>query len=132
MIKTARLPHELKPICRELIDRFPNGAVVLLRGELGAGKSEFVRQFASIFGYESASPTFGIMHEYAADFRHFDLYRIGSGGFFERGLHECALEGWAFIEWADEAIERFLAQEQVACVQVQIDVENDARVVSYE
>jgi tRNA threonylcarbamoyladenosine biosynthesis protein TsaE len=60
----------------------PAGAVIILSGELGAGKTQFVKGLACGLGSEDAvtSPTFTLMHEYTSlgwpVLYHFDLYRL--------------------------------------------------------
>ncbi|GHV07373.1 tRNA threonylcarbamoyladenosine biosynthesis protein TsaE [Campylobacterota bacterium] len=125
--------EEFDTICSELIAQFPNGVIVLLRGALGSGKTAFVKRFARQFGIDdAASPSFGIMHQYAPNLTHIDLYRVGSAEFFARGLAESLFVGWAFVEWADEAIERYLREEQTPFTTVSIALEGERRVVSYE
>jgi tRNA threonylcarbamoyl adenosine modification protein YjeE len=126
----VKTPQDFDPICRDLLARYPSGAIALLSGVLGAGKTAFVKRFASIVGItETASPSFGIMHEYAPNFRHFDLYRVGSETFFARGLHETLESGWNFIEWADEAIENYLSKISAQCVKIAIELDGDRRLV---
>ena len=82
--------------------------VVALRGDLGAGKTHFVK--GVVAGYGSAdpvtSPTFTILHEYRGGrlpVFHFDFYRLEDRGEVERLGFEEYLEdgGLAVIEWAD-------------------------------
>ncbi|MDR0746963.1 MAG: tRNA (adenosine(37)-N6)-threonylcarbamoyltransferase complex ATPase subunit type 1 TsaE [Helicobacteraceae bacterium] len=133
MVYKAPLPEDYDPICRDLLSRFKDGAVVLLEGALGSGKTAFVKRFALCLGAgEAISPTFGIMHEYAPNFRHFDLYRVGSKGFFERGLHEFLGDGWAFIEWADAPLARFLQEEEIEFFTIAFKLEDNCRTLIYE
>ncbi|MDR3162946.1 MAG: tRNA (adenosine(37)-N6)-threonylcarbamoyltransferase complex ATPase subunit type 1 TsaE [Helicobacteraceae bacterium] len=133
MLYKAPLTEDYDPICRDLISRYKDGAVVLLDGVLGSGKTAFVKRFALCFGAgEAASPTFGIMHEYAPGFRHFDLYRVGGRGFFEHGLHEFLGGGWAFIEWADASLVRFLREEEIEFLQIAFRLEGNCRALIYE
>lgn len=89
------------------------GDVVLLRGEMGAGKSVLTRAAARGMGVEGPvpSPTFTILniHE-GTDLRlyHFDLYRLeGADALYEMGLEEYipASDGATFIEWPEMAEE---------------------------
>ncbi|MGE4295580.1 MAG: tRNA (adenosine(37)-N6)-threonylcarbamoyltransferase complex ATPase subunit type 1 TsaE [Campylobacterales bacterium] len=121
-------PEAFDPLCDALIAAHPKGAVVLLEGTLGAGKSTFAARFAAKLGYsESASPTFGVMHEYGPNLRHYDLYRIGSDGFFGRGLHETLEGGWALIEWPDARLERYLNEMDYTTVKLTITPEGRNR-----
>ncbi|MDR2153083.1 MAG: tRNA (adenosine(37)-N6)-threonylcarbamoyltransferase complex ATPase subunit type 1 TsaE [Helicobacteraceae bacterium] len=128
---SAANPEALDPICADLLSRFKDGTIALLSGVLGAGKTEFVKRFALALGVtEVASPSFGIMHEYAPNLRHFDLYRVGSETFFARGLQETLESGWNFIEWADEAIENYLKKNAIAYIKIAIELRGDLRLIS--
>ena len=77
----------------DLAHRLKSGDVLAFRGGLGAGKTAFVRGLARGLGWEGevSSPTFALVHEYAATppLYHFDMYRIHtfddlySTGFFD-------------------------------------------------
>ncbi len=89
---------------------FPDGSLVVLSGELGTGKTVFVKGLAKGMGLEkdtATSPTFNIVHEYRGEreLYHFDLYRltdtselveIGWDDYLERG-------GVAVVEWGEKA-----------------------------
>ena len=87
------------------------GDVVLLRGEMGAGKSVLTRAAARAMGVTGPvpSPTFTILniHEGSAlRLYHFDLYRLESAdALYEMGLEEYipADDGASFIEWPEMA-----------------------------
>ena len=88
---------------------FP-GAVVALVGPLGAGKTHLVRAVAEGLGLRDSrvvsSPTFGLIHEYAArlPIYHFDVYRLKSPAeFLDLGASEYFESGGVcLIEWADK------------------------------
>ncbi len=84
------------------------GAVVLLYGELGAGKTAFVRGMARGLGAapdDVSSPTFTIIQEYAgrsATLYHIDLYRLAPAEIDDLGLDDLIDSGGIVaIEWAD-------------------------------
>jgi tRNA threonylcarbamoyladenosine biosynthesis protein TsaE len=93
----------------ELTARLKPGDIVLVRGELGAGKTTLVRGAARALGVSDpvTSPTFAIGHRYrgsAVTVSHLDLYRLA-------GLHEeepALLDDYlgpgtiAFVEWPEE------------------------------
>jgi tRNA threonylcarbamoyladenosine biosynthesis protein TsaE len=84
------------------------GAIVLLTGDLGAGKTAFVRGLAEALGINTAdvsSPTFTIIQEYRGGrllMRHVDLYRLTPREVDELGLDEMTLDpAVTAIEWPD-------------------------------
>lgn len=83
------------------------GDVILLYGELGAGKTAFVRGLARGLGAEEgdvSSPTFTIIQEYAGRLTlyHVDLYRLEPKEVDDLGLDELvSADGVVAIEWAD-------------------------------
>ena len=82
------------------------GDVVLLIGELGAGKTTFVRGVARGTGSRSdvASPTFQLVRVYPGRLQlaHVDLYRIESNAELrDLGLDELADQGAVVVEWGD-------------------------------
>lgn len=98
---TARLGHALA-------DCLPDGCVVALRGTLGAGKTRLVQAVAEASGVdrsEVVSPTFVLVHEYAArrPIYHIDAYRLaGDDEFLQLGVSEYFTPpNLVFIEWAD-------------------------------
>ena len=95
------------------------GDVVLVSGELGAGKTTFVRGAARALGVTAnvTSPTFTIGHVYAGepDVAHLDLYRLGAA---EPGLLDDYLtpDRIAFLEWpevAEPELERVTARVRI-------------------
>jgi tRNA threonylcarbamoyladenosine biosynthesis protein TsaE len=82
------------------------GDVVLLEGDLGAGKTTFVRGLARGLGVVLGvkSPTFAIHLSYPGRLavHHLDLYRIGPGDLAELGLEDVlGRDGVAVIEWGE-------------------------------
>lgn len=97
-------------IARELGATLRAGDIVLLRGDMGAGKSVFARGLARGLGIVShiTSPTFTTMQQYSGprgNFYHFDLYRMDDPEqLFETGLNEyMGGDGIAAIEWPENA-----------------------------
>jgi len=76
----SRSEEETKKLGRALGKLLPKGAVVILKGDLGCGKTVLTKGIASAWGIpedEISSPSFNIVHEYE-DLVHSDLYRVGS------------------------------------------------------
>ena len=99
---------ETGELARELAAGFRGGEVVLLTGELGAGKTAFVRGLALGLGAdpdEVASPTFVLLTAYPGrlTLHHADLYRLrGDGDERELGLEELPGPGGVLaVEWAE-------------------------------
>jgi tRNA threonylcarbamoyladenosine biosynthesis protein TsaE len=100
-------PEETRRWAEDFATQLKRPCVVLLDGDLGAGKTQTVRYFLSALGVkESASPTFAIHHEYRSSsgpIDHVDLYRVNSDadlettGFWDLFLRE---DGLVFVEWA--------------------------------
>ena len=98
---------ETKEIGHKLADLLPNGSVVLLKGDLGAGKTTLVRGVAEALGITEkvTSPTFNIMKLYLKGTKplvHIDAYRLEDHN-VEIGLDEFIGidRGLTFIEWPD-------------------------------
>jgi tRNA threonylcarbamoyladenosine biosynthesis protein TsaE len=94
---------------RDLAPRLARGSVVLLIGDLGAGKTAFVRGLAEGLGIPAAdvsSPTFTLMQEYRGGrvpLYHVDLYRLDDAREVEDlGLDELGEEAVLAIEWAEK------------------------------
>jgi tRNA threonylcarbamoyladenosine biosynthesis protein TsaE len=93
---------------RRLAELLSPGAVVALIGPLGAGKTHFVRAVVEGLGGEGrrvSSPTFALIHEYAARLPvyHFDTYRLpDETAFADLGVSEYFDgDGVCLVEWAD-------------------------------
>ena len=112
------------------------GEAIALCGELGSGKTAFVRGLFAGLGPESAvqvtSPTFTLLHEYPTQrgkLSHLDLYRLGSyREFYEAGLVESVDgKGITVVEWGDKFPE-LLAIFQYR-VSMKIAGENERKIV---
>jgi tRNA threonylcarbamoyladenosine biosynthesis protein TsaE len=105
----------------ELAAALQRGAVVLLSGDLGAGKTAFVRGLARGLGIDAdevSSPTFTLVHEYRGGrlrLFHADLYRLGTAGAEDLGLDELGVrDGVLAIEWPDRLGHAFRGAIEVA------------------
>jgi tRNA threonylcarbamoyladenosine biosynthesis protein TsaE len=109
------------------------GAVVLLEGELGAGKTAFVRGLAIGLGAaedEVSSPTFTLIQEYRGrlKFLHADLYRISGTEADDLGLDELGRDGVVAIEWAAK-----LLRKPAGAIEVRIeDLGGDRRRITIQ
>jgi tRNA threonylcarbamoyladenosine biosynthesis protein TsaE len=95
----------------ELAAALKPGDIVLVRGELGAGKTTFVRGAAKALGVGDVvtSPTFSIAHRYRGsdvNVSHVDLYRLAGLAQEEPDLLDdyLAPDSIAFVEWPEETV----------------------------
>jgi tRNA threonylcarbamoyladenosine biosynthesis protein TsaE len=106
---TVYLTHsegETAAVGRNLGRRLSAGAVVLLHGPLGAGKTAFARGLAEGLGCDGddvSSPTFTIVQEYRGRVRleHVDLYRVTAAEVDDLGLEDLMDGTVLAIEWAE-------------------------------
>ena len=99
-------PEETEALAAKLAGLLVRGDIVAVSGELGAGKTTFVRGAARALGVTDpvSSPTFTIGHRYAAPVpvAHLDLYRIAGLDPEEWGDLEPYFDGSiAFVEWPE-------------------------------
>jgi tRNA threonylcarbamoyladenosine biosynthesis protein TsaE len=106
-IETA-CEEETAALGREFARMLQPGAVVLLSGDLGAGKTAFVRGMAEGLGADPgdvSSPTFTLIQEYRGGrllLHHVDLYRLAPKEVDDLGLDELTFgSGVTAIEWPD-------------------------------
>ena len=105
---TTHGEEETEDVAAALAGSLRGGEVVLLSGELGSGKTAFVRGLARGLGVdprEVASPTFVLLTSYPGRLalHHADLYRLrGDGDEAELGLEELpGKSGVLAVEWAE-------------------------------
>lgn len=108
---TTHTPDETIAFGRTLTDLLAPPKLVLLRGDLGAGKTTLVKGIAAAFGAAAeedvTSPTFTLVHEYRgprANLYHIDLYRIDTPRELETlGLDDLRDENSILlIEWGEK------------------------------
>lgn len=108
--------------------------IVLLKGNLGAGKTTLVKQYVRFNGgdeHEVDSPTFSLVNSYKYNGRevhHFDLYRLDSLEEIEDiGFMEYIDSGnLCFIEWP-EKIADFLPEDQMITIDIDVSLEQCRR-----
>lgn len=111
MIHPSASEAQTRDIAIALAKTLEAGAVLLLSGDLGAGKTAFVRGLAEgllINTDEVTSPTFTLVHEYRGGrlpLIHVDLYRLDHADLDEIGLDEdLAAKGVVAIEWSERLV----------------------------
>ena len=130
---TTHSQTETADVGRDIGSPLGAGSVVLLIGDLGAGKTAFVRGLAEGLGVppeEVSSPTFTLIQEYRGGrvpLIHVDLYRLNDAREIdELGLEELGLESVLAIEWAEK-----LPRPVADAITVRIDHgEGDNRVLT--
>lgn len=98
---------EIEGFCKEQLKSFSSRQLILLDGDLGAGKTTLIQKCVEICGggVQADSPTFSVINEYETSPRifHVDLYRLESAeeiestGFWDLFSEE---SGYIFVEWA--------------------------------
>ena len=111
MNHTSNSENDTRAIAAALAPTLAPGAVVLLSGDLGAGKTAFVRGLAEglkLDPDEVTSPTFTLVHEYRGGrlpLIHVDLYRLDRAELDEIGLdQDLAAQGVTAVEWAERLV----------------------------
>ena len=124
---TTQSEEATAEIARALARTLQPGAVLLLSGQLGAGKTAFVRGLAAGLGIdpdEVSSPTFTLVHEYRGGrliLYHADLYRLDKTAAEDLGLEERAVaDGVLAIEWPDR-----LTHAWAGAITIGIDIVDD-------
>jgi tRNA threonylcarbamoyladenosine biosynthesis protein TsaE len=119
---------ELEPVA-SYIREFGNG-VVVLRGDLAAGKTTLVKAVVEEMGCESevTSPTFSLQQCYGDGIYHYDIYNHGLEHFISLGmLEELEKSGLHFIEWGDEKLIELLTSVGIDVMSVDIHKSSDER-----
>jgi tRNA threonylcarbamoyladenosine biosynthesis protein TsaE len=108
VVRSTSSPEETEAVAADLASRLRPGDVVTVSGELGAGKTTFVRGAARALGVEQpvTSPTYTIGHRYrgSVDVSHLDLFRFTSLSHAEWGdLEPYFDDAVVFVEWPEAA-----------------------------
>ena len=110
MILSLKL-DELATLSKLILEKLPNGGVVILQGDVGAGKTTLTQNFAQALGVleNVTSPTFSLQQSYGERLFHYDMYNHDFEKFRSLGmLEELEKVGFHLIEWGDEALQDFL------------------------
>src|SRR5215212_2631002 len=132
-VRVTRSEEETAAVAQELASTLKAGDVLLLSGNLGAGKTAFVRGLAEGLGIdprEVSSPTFTLIHEYSGGrlrLYHADLYRLPHAATEDLGLDELGVaDGVLAIEWPDRLSHPIDVARHVA---FEIEAENTRTIV---
>jgi tRNA threonylcarbamoyladenosine biosynthesis protein TsaE len=132
---TTNSPEETVAFGRTLVESLKPPKLVLLRGDLGAGKTTLVKGIAAAFNAaeeeDVTSPTFTLIHEYRgpqATLYHIDLYRIDTPRELETlGLDDLRTkDSILLIEWG-EKFARFIRERDVE-ISLEQEGENARRI----
>ncbi|MCD6201015.1 MAG: tRNA (adenosine(37)-N6)-threonylcarbamoyltransferase complex ATPase subunit type 1 TsaE [Bacteroidales bacterium] len=118
---------ELLPLAEYLLKLFSGKRIFVLYGNLGAGKTTFIKRFCNVLGVQNTiqSPTFAIINEYSSPkygpVYHMDFYRIEKPEeAYDIGLEEYLDSGnYCFIEWP-EKIESLLPAD-IVNIRIRVD-----------
>ena len=114
---------ETEEVGRKLAEKLPGGSVVAMYGDLGAGKTAFVRGMAQGMGLSCrvSSPTFTIVNEYLGEREliHFDMYRLSSADeLFDIGWEDYLSRGAVCaVEWSENVQDAFFGDEVVVRIE---------------
>lgn len=100
---------QIASVAQQVVDANPK-KVILFYGEMGAGKTTFIKQLCKTIGITEAtsSPTFSLVNEYQTTNNeivyHFDFYRLKTETeALDMGVDDYLYSGnWCFIEWAEQ------------------------------
>lgn len=108
---------ETEDIGAAFAKELPGGSVIAMAGDLGAGKTAFVRGMARGMGLDCrvSSPTFTIVNEYLGEREliHFDMYRLSSADeLFDIGWEDYLARGAVCaVEWSENVQDAFFGDE---------------------
>lgn len=123
---------ETEALAQSLADSIPDGTVIAMYGDLGAGKTAFVRGLARGMGLSCrvSSPTFTIVNEYEGErtLIHFDMYRLESSDeLFDIGWEDYLARGAVCaVEWSENVDDAFFGDELIVRIEKLSD--NDRKI----
>ena len=131
---------ELDQLVRKWVTQLPERSIVLLRGPMAAGKTQWVTSVVRALGGQGvSSPTFALHQEYVCGEKHvhhFDLYRLESedeittSGFWDLLMGPPA---WIFVEWPERLGQvRWPAGWAVVDVQIELTSSNERKITITE
>ena len=115
--------HDTEKIGEDFAKSLPDGTVVAMYGDLGAGKTAFVRGMARGMGLDCrvSSPTFTIVNEYLGEREliHFDMYRLSDADeLFDIGWEDYLARGAVCaVEWSEKVEDAFFGDETVVRIE---------------
>ncbi len=120
---TYRLKEDnLHPLVSKFGRKIANG-VVILQGDLAAGKTTLVKAVVKAMGIEDTvtSPTFSLQQVYGEKIYHYDMYNHGLEHFLSLGmLEELEKSGIHFVEWGDASLLKILNDAEIPTTVIEI------------
>ena len=129
---------ETEALGERLARSIPGGAVIAMYGDLGAGKTAFVRGMARGLNLDCrvSSPTFTIVNEYLGEREliHFDMYRLSSGDeLFDIGWEDYINRGAVCaVEWSENVEDAFYGDEIKLSIEKLSDTERKITIEGVE
>jgi tRNA threonylcarbamoyladenosine biosynthesis protein TsaE len=119
---------QIQEAVQQIIAQNPK-KIILFNGEMGAGKTTFIKQLCKSMGVQDtiSSPTFSLVNEYhTADNQtiyHFDFYRLNrESEALDMGVEDYLFSGnWCFIEWSEKISSLIPDEHTVITIQVNPD-----------
>lgn len=125
----SKSEKDTEQIGRDFAKDLPGGTVVAMYGDLGAGKTAFVRGMAKGMGLDCrvSSPTFTIVNEYLGkrELIHFDMYRLSDADeLFDIGWEDYLSRGAVCaVEWSENVQDAFFGDETLVRIEKLSDTE---------
>ena len=119
----------------EILDLPNHRGVYLLSGDLASGKTTLVKAFVKALGVKilATYPTYLTALEYGNGIYYYDIYQKDLQELFALGfLEEIEKDGWHFIEWGDENLDKILKQIGLPFVRICISIESQGRKYSIQ
>lgn len=134
----SRSERETEELGAKLAASLKGGAVVAMYGDLGAGKTAFVRGMARGMGLNCrvSSPTFTIVNEYLGEREliHFDMYRLSCADeLFDIGWEDYLRRGAVCaVEWSENVEDAFFGDEIRVTIEKRSDTERKSTIEGAE
>ena len=138
MERLTNSAQETEALGQELVQKMAPGTVIAFSGDLGAGKTAFVRGMARGMGLDCrvSSPTFTIVNEYLGEREliHFDMYRLSSGDeLFDIGWEDYISRGAVCaVEWSENVEDAFYGDEIKLSIEKLSDTERKITIEGVE
>ncbi len=121
----------LDSFAKEILALLPSSSIVLLNGNLAAGKTTLVASIVKALDVGASlatSPTFALQQCYSNSVFHYDFYRVEFEDLVELGLlEEFEKEGIHLVEWADESLVDLLIRAGFSLFSIGIEFSADGK-----